>query len=182
MPISPSLIFYKQQVFISLSQHTVKVNPSSLYPFPFSHLLTIVFSQGSRLLILLIFRFISRTVECGCFNEDRRTRIRVISVTPAVNVRVKVIGLNRGVMWFIPLEENNHISTSPRPINGLFLHWRGLLKGCNNTLKTNASIFHLSFVFQHWHWWDSQVSRLFNYVTLLKSHFDLAVLLVRSEC
>ena len=43
----------------------------------------------------------------------------------------------------------NHITTSWRPINGLFLHWRGFLKGCKNTLKKNSSIVHLSFVFQH---------------------------------
>ena len=144
-----------------------------------------------RSLILLFFRFICRTAECGCFNKDRRTRIRVISVTPSVNVQVKVIGLKRGVTWFIPLVRCpgrinqfftrgiNHITTSWRPINGLFLHWRGLLKGCNNTLKKNASIFHLSFFFQHKHWWDSQVSRLFNYV---RSHFELAACLVCSEC
>ena len=30
-----------------------------------------------------------------------------------------------------------------------------------------------------WHWWDSQVSRLFNYVSFLKQHFELVV---RSEC
>ena len=33
-----------------------------------------------------------------------------------------------------------------------------------------------------WHCWDSQVSRLFNYVSFLKSHFELVVRLVRSEC
>ena len=37
-----------------------------------------------------------------------------------------------------------------RPINGLFLHWRGFLKGCKNTLhEGNASTVNLSFVFQH---------------------------------
>ena len=41
----------------------------------------------------------------------------------------------------------NHITTSWRPIKGLFLHWRGFLKGCKNTLTKNASIVHLSFVF-----------------------------------
>ena len=42
-----------------------------------------------------------------------------------------------------------------------------------------------SFLFLNtpcWYWWDSQVSRLFNYVSLLKSHFELVVRLVRSEC
>ena len=43
----------------------------------------------------------------------------------------------------------NHITKSRRPINGLFLHWRGFLKGCKNALKKNSSIVHLSFVFQH---------------------------------
>ena len=41
----------------------------------------------------------------------------------------------------------NHITTSWRPINGLFLHWRGFLKECKNTLTKNVSIVHLSFVF-----------------------------------
>ena len=37
-----------------------------------------------------------------------------------------------------------------RPINGLFLHWRGFLKGCKNTLhEGNVSTVNLSFVFQH---------------------------------
>ena len=37
-----------------------------------------------------------------------------------------------------------------RSINGLFLHWRGFLKGCKNTLhEGNASTVNLSFVFQH---------------------------------
>ena len=40
----------------------------------------------------------------------------------------------------------NHITTSWRAINGLFLHWRGFLKGCKNTLTKNAAIVHLSFV------------------------------------
>ena len=41
----------------------------------------------------------------------------------------------------------NHITTSCRPINGLFLHWRRFLKGCKNTLRKNAPIVHLSFYF-----------------------------------
>ena len=41
----------------------------------------------------------------------------------------------------------NHITQSWRPINGLFLHWRGFLKACKNTLKKNVSIVHFSFVF-----------------------------------
>ena len=43
----------------------------------------------------------------------------------------------------------NQITTSFRLITSLFLHWRGFLKGCKNTLKKNASVVHLSFVFQH---------------------------------
>ena len=43
----------------------------------------------------------------------------------------------------------NQITMSFRPITGLFLHWRGFFKGCKNTLKKNACIVHLSFVFQH---------------------------------
>ena len=42
-----------------------------------------------------------------------------------------------------------------------------------------------SFLFLNtpcWYWWDSQVSQLFNYVSFLKSHFELVVRLVRSEC
>ena len=31
----------------------------------------------------------------------------------------------------------NHVTTSWMPINGLFLHLRGFLKGCRNTLKKN---------------------------------------------
>ena len=53
----------------------------------------------------------------------------------------------------------NHITRSWRLIKGLFLHWRGFLQGCKNTLTKNASIVHLSF----WHRWHLQVSRLFNY-------------------
>ena len=78
----------------------------------------------------------------------------------------------------------NHITTSSRPINGLFLHWRGFLKGCKNTLKKNSCIvlFLLFYNTPCWHEWDSQVSRPFNYVNFLKSHFELVVLLVGSEC
>ena len=43
----------------------------------------------------------------------------------------------------------NHITTSWRPVNGLFLHWRSFLKGRKNTLKKRSSIVHLSFAFQH---------------------------------
>ena len=49
---------------------------------------------------------------------------------------VRVIGLKRGVMWCARGQRTrgiNHITTSWRPINGLFLHWRGFLKGCKNT-------------------------------------------------
>ena len=49
---------------------------------------------------------------------------------------VRVIGLKRGVMWWARGQRTrgiNHITTSWRPINGLFLHWRGFLKGCKNT-------------------------------------------------
>ena len=63
---------------------------------------------------------------------------------------VRVIGLKRGVMWCTRGQRTrgiNRITTSWRPINGLFLHWRGFLKGCKNTLTKNVSIVHLSFVF-----------------------------------
>ena len=40
-------------------------------------------------------------------------------------------------------------------------------------------IFLLFFNTPCWHWWHSQVSRLFNYVSFSKSHFKLVV---RSEC
>ena len=36
-------------------------------------------------------------------------------------------------------------------------------------------IFLLFFHTPCWHWWHSQVSRLFNYVSFSKSHFKLAV-------
>ena len=79
----------------------------------------------------------------------------------------------------------NHITTSWRPINGLFFYigedsWRGA--------KIHWSKMPLLFIFllffntPCWHWWDSQVSRLFNYVSFLKLHFKLVVRLVRSEC
>ena len=40
----------------------------------------------------------------------------------------------------------NHITPRFRPINGLFLHWRGFLKGCKNTLTKNAAIVYHYFV------------------------------------
>ena len=39
-------------------------------------------------------------------------------------------------------------------------------------------IFLLFFNTAYWHWWDSQVCRLFNYVSFLKSRFELVVRLV----
>ena len=67
----------------------------------------------------------------------------------------------------------------------LIFHWRGFLKGCKNTLKKIALLF-IFFLFFNtlcWHWWDSQVSRLFNYVSgFLKLQFEKVVCLVRSEC
>ena len=74
-------------------------------------------------------------------------------------------------------------TTSWRPINGLFLHsWRGFLKGCKNTSWRKMSLLFIFLLFFNtpcWHWWHSQVSRLFNYVSFSKSHFKLVV---RSEC
>ena len=89
----------------------------------------------------------------------------------------------RGYVIYSPRalpEGINHITPRFRPIIGLFSHWRGFLKGCKNTLTKNASIiFLLFFNTPCWHWWHSQVSRLFNYVSFSKSHFKLVV---RSEC
>lgn len=41
-------------------------------------------------------------------------------------------------------------------------------------------IFLLFFNSRCWHWWDSQISPLFNYISVLKLHFALIV--CRSEC
>ena len=47
----------------------------------------------------------------------------------------------------LPEGKHDHITKSWRPINGLFLHWRGILKGCKNTMTKNASKLYLPFVF-----------------------------------
>ena len=41
----------------------------------------------------------------------------------------------------------NPITTSWRPTNGLFLHWRRFLKGCSNTLTKNVSYCSSFFCF-----------------------------------
>ena len=41
-------------------------------------------------------------------------------------------------------------------------------------------IFLLFFNTPCWHWWDSQICELFNYISVLKLHFALIV--CRSEC
>ena len=55
----------------------------------------------------------------------------------------------RGQVIYSPraLRGINHITPSWRPINGVFLDWRGFLKGCKNTLTKNVSIVNFSFVF-----------------------------------
>ena len=98
---------------------------------------------------------------------------------------VRVIGPKRGVMWFIPLGQRtrgiNHITTSWRPINGLFLHKRGSSRDAKIHWRKMPLLFIFLLFFNTpcWHWWHSQVSQLFNYVSFSKSHFKLVV---RSEC
>ena len=63
----------------------------------------------------------------------------------------------------------NHITPSWRPINGLFLHWRGFLKRCKNTLTKNVSIVHFSFVFLTLHAGTCGIHKFLGFLIMLET-------------
>ena len=93
---------------------------------------------------------------------------------------VRVIGLKRGVMWFIPLvrprtthegnkSHNHELKADKRLIFTLARIPQGMQKYIDE--KWLYSSFFCFLTLHAGTSWDSQVSRLFNYVSFSKLHF-----------
>ena len=113
--------------------------------------------------------------------------------TPAPNpsgIAGDCVDLTQAIRMFIPLcalgqsmRGINHITTSWSPINGLFLHCHGFLKGCKYTMMKNASIVYLSFVFWTLHAGTGGIHKFLGclIVSFSRSHFELFVVNARNS-
>ena len=73
----------------------------------------------------------------------------------------------------IQYRQLRRLTTSWRPINGLFFHRLGFSRDAKYIEeKCHYCLSFFCFFTPYWHWWHSQVSRVFNYVSFLKSHFE----------
>jgi len=144
--------------------------PAEIQPFLLSPRRLRSFA-GESVLFLYEFYFLLRGLESRVLNKisgfsiwptptsKRRLLLagtcKFFQVCLSKRVYVRVIGLKRGVMWFIPLvscprathEGNKSHNHELKADKRLIFTLARIPQGMQNTLTKNASIVHLSFVF-----------------------------------
>ena len=93
-----------------------------------------------------------------------------------IRQNVRVIGLKGYVRPRTMQEGNKSHNHELKADKRLIFTLARIPQGMQKYTEENASLPGC------WHCWDSEVSQLFDYVSFLKSHFELVVCHVQSEC